>query len=126
MAGEDKADKKYDHDVTPPPSYEEVQMKNVVKTDKKDEKTEDEKEKDEEEKTEELVPPVGMLELVPIFGRQEDQPKCVKPFLFLVQVFHGTGQVSHHIWIANSLQYGSFYAHPLHPFWSGLTGQSRV
>ena len=64
MAGDDKTDNKYGHDTTPPPSYDEVQMKNVVKTDKNDEKTEEEKEKDGEEKTEEDVPPVGMLELV--------------------------------------------------------------
>ena len=64
MAGDDKTDNKYGHDTTPPPSYDEVQMKNVVKTDKNDEKTEEEKEKDGEAKTEEDVPPVGMLELV--------------------------------------------------------------
>ena len=75
MAEDDKTDNKYNHDTTPPPSYEEVQMKDVVKTDKKDEKTEEEKEKDAEEKTEELVPPVGMLELVPIDGRQDIQQK---------------------------------------------------
>ena len=84
MAGDDKTDNKYSHDITPPPSYDEVQMKNVVKTDKKDEKTEGEKEKDGEEKTEETVPPVGMLELVWSSDRQDTQLKCVKYFLFLV------------------------------------------
>ena len=82
MAGEDKTDNKYNHDTTPPPSYEEVQMKDVVKTDKKDDKNEDqkEKEKDGEEKTEELVP-VGMLELVLIYGRHSTK-MCKKYFYF--------------------------------------------
>ena len=72
MAGDDKTDNKYDHDITPPPSYDEVQMKNVVKTDKKDEKTEDgEKEKEGDEKTEEGVPPVGMLALVRLSDRED-------------------------------------------------------
>ena len=72
MAGDEKTDNKYSHDTTPPPSYDEVQMKNVVKTDKKDEKTEDgEKEKDGDEKTEDLVPPVGMLELVWMTDRED-------------------------------------------------------
>ena len=76
MAGDDKTDNKYGHDITPPPSYDEVQMKNVVKTDKNDEKTEEEKEKEGEEKTEEEVPPVGMLELV--CQTAETQHKCEK------------------------------------------------
>ena len=80
MAGDDKTDNKYSHDTTPPPSYDEVQMKNVVKTDKTEEKTEDgEKEKDGDEKTEDVVPPVGMLELVRMTDTEDT--KCVKYFV---------------------------------------------
>ena len=84
MAGADKTDNKYNHDTTPPPSYEEVQMKDVVKTDKKDDKNEDqkEKEKDAEEKTEELVPPVGMLELVIIYGYDRHSTKMCKIYFY--------------------------------------------
>ena len=81
MAGDDKTDNKYNHDTTPPPSYDEVQMKDVVKADKKDDKTEDgEKEKEGEEKTEDGVPPVGMLELVRLTQRERG-PKCLKYFV---------------------------------------------
>ena len=64
MAGEDKTDNKYNHDTTPPPSYEEVQMKDVAKNGTKAEGKEDKKEGDGEENAEDLIPPVGMFELV--------------------------------------------------------------
>ena len=62
MAGGDKTDS---HGSTPPPSYEELQLKGVAKTEEKDSKDEKtEEKKDGEEKTEEDIPAVGMLELV--------------------------------------------------------------
>ena len=50
------------HDTTPPPSYEEVQLKDKGK-DGKDDNAEEKKE-GEEKKTEEEIPPVGLFELV--------------------------------------------------------------
>ena len=57
---------KYSHHNSPPPSYEEVQLKGVAKKENdpahQDDKTEEKK--DGEGKTEEEIPPVGMFELV--------------------------------------------------------------
>ena len=54
---------KSSHDTTPPPSYEEVQLKDKGK-DVKGEDDKGEEKEGEEKKTELEIPPVGLFELV--------------------------------------------------------------